>query len=60
LKAVVALGRSLDKKVVAEGEETQYQYDSLKSIDCDELQGNHCSKPLPEAQFEVLQQHFKS
>lgn len=61
LKAVVALGHSLDKKVVAEGVETQYQHDFLKSIACDELQGHHFSRPLPEAQFEaLLHQHFKS
>lgn len=61
LKAVVALGHSLDKKVVAEGVETQYQHDFLKSIACDELQGHHFSRPLPEAQFEaLLHQHFIS
>jgi len=40
--------------VIAEGVETQYQYDYLKSIDCDQLQGYYYSKPLPEQQFEQL------
>jgi diguanylate cyclase (GGDEF)-like protein/PAS domain S-box-containing protein len=54
LKAVVVLGHSLDKKVVAEGVETQYQHDFLKSIVCDEMQGHFFSRPLPEHEFEAL------
>lgn len=54
LKAVVVLGHSLNKKVVAEGVETQYQHDFLKSIACDELQGHYFSKPLPPQAFETL------
>jgi diguanylate cyclase (GGDEF)-like protein/PAS domain S-box-containing protein len=54
LKAVVVLGHSLDKKVVAEGVETQYQHDFLKSIVCDEMQGHFFSRPLPEHEFETL------
>jgi EAL domain-containing protein (putative c-di-GMP-specific phosphodiesterase class I) len=48
------LGHSLDKKVVAEGVETQYQHDFLKSIVCDEMQGHFFSRPLPEHEFEAL------
>ncbi len=54
LKTIVTLGKSLGKKVVAEGVETNYQYEYLKSIGCDELQGYYFSKPLPEKEFEVL------
>jgi diguanylate cyclase (GGDEF)-like protein/PAS domain S-box-containing protein len=54
LKAVVVLAHSLDKKVVAEGVETQYQHDFLKSIVCDEMQGHFFSRPLPEHEFETL------
>jgi diguanylate cyclase (GGDEF)-like protein/PAS domain S-box-containing protein len=54
LKAVVVLAHSLDKKVVAEGVETQYQHDFLKSIVCDEMQGHFFSRPLPEHEFEAL------
>ena len=54
LKAVVVLGHSLQLRVVAEGVETEYQYDFLKSIGCDELQGHYFSMPLPEAEFEHL------
>ncbi|GAB6142390.1 hypothetical protein JCM14076_31190 [Methylosoma difficile] len=51
LKAIVALGHSLDLKVIAEGVETAYQQAFLHGIGCDELQGYYFSKPLPELDF---------
>lgn len=51
LKAIIALGHSLELKVVAEGVETAYQQAFLHGIGCDELQGYVFSKPLPEAAF---------
>lgn len=46
LKAIIALGHSLNLKVVAEGVETAYQQAFLHGIGCDEVQGYHFSKPL--------------
>jgi len=46
LRAIVALGQSLGLKVIAEGVETQYQYDYLRSIGCDEFQGYFFSRPV--------------
>jgi diguanylate cyclase (GGDEF)-like protein/PAS domain S-box-containing protein len=54
LKTIIILGQSLGKKVIAEGVETIYQYEYLKSIGCDELQGYYFSKPLPSIEFEAL------
>lgn len=54
LKTIVILGQSLGKKVVAEGVETSYQYDYLKAIGCDELQGYYFSKPIPASALEAL------
>jgi EAL domain-containing protein (putative c-di-GMP-specific phosphodiesterase class I) len=54
LKAIIVLGQSLGIEVIAEGVETQYQYNYLKSIGCDELQGYYFSKPLPDQKFEEL------
>lgn len=54
LKAITVLGQSLGMKVIAEGVETRYQHEYLKSIGCDELQGYYFSKPLPEDEFEAL------
>ena len=46
VSAVVNMGKSLRKRVVAEGVETQEQYDFLLSQHCDEGQGNYFSPPL--------------
>ena len=54
LKAIIVLGQSLGIQVIAEGVETKYQYDYLKSIGCNELQGYYYSKPLAEHNFEKL------
>ncbi len=49
--AVVALGRSLQMKVVAEGVETEDQADFLRKLGCDELQGYLLSRPVPAPQL---------
>ncbi|MEL7450519.1 MAG: EAL domain-containing protein [Pseudomonadota bacterium] len=49
--AIVALGKSLKLKVVAEGIETDAQHRCLASKGCDLLQGFLFSKPLPAEQF---------
>ncbi len=53
-KAIINLAHSLDKKVVAEGIETQEQLDFLKALDCDYGQGYLFSKPVPPEDFEKL------
>lgn len=54
LKAIVALGQSLGLKVIAEGVETAYEHNHLRTMGCDELQGYFFSKPLPGEAFEKL------
>jgi diguanylate cyclase (GGDEF)-like protein/PAS domain S-box-containing protein len=49
--AVIALGRSLRKRVIAEGVETREQLAFLKSHFCDEGQGYHFSRPVIAAEF---------
>ncbi|MEG2046127.1 MAG: EAL domain-containing protein [Comamonas sp.] len=53
-KAIIAMGRSLDLQVLAEGVETPQQLDFLRSNGCDSFQGYLCSKPVPPAEFAVL------
>jgi EAL domain-containing protein (putative c-di-GMP-specific phosphodiesterase class I) len=45
--AIVAMGRSLQMKVVAEGVETEAQAACLAQLGCDEVQGYLLSRPLP-------------
>ena len=49
--AVIALGRSLQLKVVAEGVETLHQADYLRALGCDEIQGYLLSRPLSSVQL---------
>jgi diguanylate cyclase (GGDEF)-like protein len=52
--AVVSLGRSLKKKVVAEGVETPEQLRFIQDLGCDEGQGYYFSPPVGARQFAKL------
>ena len=53
-RAVVSLGQSLGKTVVAEGVENQAQFDFLSAQGCDEFQGYLIARPLPAEEFSRL------
>ena len=56
LKNIVALTKQLNMISLTEGVETQEQYDFLKSIGCDLVQGYLFSKPLPKSDIcEMIQ-----
>lgn len=44
---IIALARQAGLQVVAEGVETEYQYDKLIKYDCDFVQGYFFSRPVP-------------
>ncbi|NJK50246.1 EAL domain-containing protein [Candidatus Gracilibacteria bacterium] len=46
LSALIALGRGLNLRVVAEGVETEQQVDLLRRLHCEEMQGYRFSQPL--------------
>ncbi len=53
--SVVSLGKSLNKRVIAEGVETKEQYAFLLAQDCDEGQGYYLGRPVvPEALATLL------
>ncbi|MDB5839860.1 MAG: Bacteriophytochrome cph2 [Herminiimonas sp.] len=52
--AIIALGHSLGLRIVAEGVETEAQYEFLRRHECDECQGYFFSKPIPGVEFEAL------
>lgn len=54
IRAIVVLGHSLEKTVVAEGIEDDWQLDQLKSLGCDIGQGYLLSKPLPHDGIDLL------
>jgi EAL domain-containing protein (putative c-di-GMP-specific phosphodiesterase class I) len=46
-QSIIALGHSLDLKVLAEGVETAEQLAFLENAHCDEAQGYYFSRPVP-------------
>jgi EAL domain-containing protein (putative c-di-GMP-specific phosphodiesterase class I) len=53
IKAILAMAHSLKLSVVAEGVETEAQFNALKELGCDEYQGYYASAPLTVADFEA-------
>lgn len=52
--SIVAMGRVLGLKIVAEGVEDDAQAQCLKRIGCDFIQGYMYSRPLPVSEFEAF------
>ena len=57
--AIIAMARSLGKDVIAEGSETQEHIDTLKHLDCNQVQGYYFSKPLKIDVFKEFIRNFK-
>jgi diguanylate cyclase (GGDEF)-like protein len=58
VQVILALGKGLDLKVIAEGVETREQSDFLRSLDCKFAQGYFFSKPLPVEEVTQLYQNW--
>ena len=57
VRAIVALGHSLGKRVVAEGVETERQLSLCRQFGCDEVQGFLLARPQPAEQLEAILAH---
>jgi len=54
VSTIISLAHNMKLKVIAEGVETAEQLSYLQELNCNEVQGYHISKPLPENEV----QHF--
>lgn len=58
VNAVIEMAHSMGIQIVAEGIETQEEFDEMKSLGVDYIQGFFFSKPLPEHEFlKFIQEH---
>lgn len=53
VSTIVSLGQLLNMKIVAEGVETQEQFEFLRDIFCDEIQGYYFSRPIQESEYRL-------
>jgi diguanylate cyclase (GGDEF)-like protein len=59
-RAIIALAHTLNMKVIAEGVEKKEQMQIIRSLECDELQGNIFSIPLPPKEIGKLLKRQKN
>jgi diguanylate cyclase (GGDEF)-like protein len=52
VQAIIAMAHGLRLEVIAEGVETAEQWEYLRLLDCDFVQGYYFGKPMPQADFE--------
>lgn len=52
VQAIIAMAHGLRLDVIAEGVETEEQWEYLKLLNCNFLQGYYFGKPMPRAEFE--------
>ena len=58
LKSTVALAKKLNLKVVAEGVETEQQWELVKAIGCDLAQGYYIAKPMSADELVACLKHW--
>lgn len=56
-ESIVSMVKKLGYETVAEGVETKEQYEYLKKIECDNIQGFLLGRPMPEEELIMLMEH---
>lgn len=51
LESTIAMIKKLNLEIVVEGVETEKQLQKVKELECNYVQGNYFSRPLPRAEF---------
>ncbi len=51
VRAIIMMAKGMGLKTIAEGVETKEQYDLLKELECDAIQGYYLGKPMPAVKF---------
>ena len=59
VQSTIDLAHDLGRKVVAEGVETQQQWDQLALYGCDFVQGYFIARPMPADEFQNWVEHFQ-
>lgn len=54
IQSIIIIGKNHNLKTIAEGVETTEEWEILREMGCDEMQGYLISKPLPPAEYEKL------
>jgi EAL domain-containing protein (putative c-di-GMP-specific phosphodiesterase class I) len=54
VQSIILLARGFQLKIIAEGVETEAQWELLRSLDCHYIQGYLFSRPLPSEQLGVM------
>ena len=58
--AIVTMGHNLGLTIVAEGVEQREQFEALRALGCDEIQGYLFSRPLPAEAFRDWYRDFNA
>jgi len=59
VESSVDMARKLEVKSIAEGVETRQDWDSLKGIGCDTVQGYYIARPMPVSEFNEFIKNYK-